>query len=328
MAVTLADFLEGKATIAYLKQRPTRQFTLEGILPFKPIENLEYEHIVGDFADPVAADFVAFGADGKYVGRDGIKKFIEELKPIRIHRRLDGKLLIAAKKYKTDEPIVAELFNDVGYVYDSVRVKIEKMRADVLTTGQLAATGNVEFTVDYGVPADNQKTPATLWSDTTNSNPIQDMIDWYNALDFVPEGGIISKEILNYLVQNVNVRKAIHGDDGSGQFVTLEMINNLLIQLGLPKLAVDKDYYRASDGSKAYFWPSNKMVWVGSNIGYALMGPTEEGVLGKGVVRTENGIYVQVVEEERPPRVITTGSATSLIALPGVNEIFIATVLA
>ncbi|MCD6177383.1 MAG: major capsid protein [Candidatus Cloacimonetes bacterium] len=328
MAVTLADFLEGKATIAYLKQRPSRQFILEGILPYKSIDTLEYEHIIGDFMDPVVADFVAYGADGKYVGRDGLKKFIEELKPIRIHRRLDGKLLINAKKYKTDEPIVKELFNDVGYVYDSVRVRVEKMRADVLTSGKLTATGNVAFSVDYGIPTENQKSPAVLWSDTTNSNPIQDMIDWYNTLDFEPEGGIISKEILNYLVQNVNVRKAIHGDNGANQYVTLEMINNLLSQLGLPKLAVNKDYYRAADGSKAYFWPSNKMVWVGSNIGYALMGPTEESVLEKGVVKTDKGIYVQVVEEQRPPRIITTGSATSIIALPGVNEIFIATVLA
>lgn len=327
MALALNDFFDGKVTIPYLKKRPKRGFMLEGVLPYKSVDSLEYEHLVGNFSTPQAATFAVYGADGKYYGRDGIKKFIEELRPIRAHRRLAGKLLIQWKQYNANEPLFAQLFDDIGFVYDAVRVRAEKMRAEILTNGTLTVDENgVKFTVDYGVPSANKVTPTITWDDTTNSNPIQDMIDWKNAIDFEPEGGIISKEIFDYLSKNVNVRKAIFGDNGGSRFVTLNILNDFLSGLGLPKLAINKEKYRDSAGNTQYFWTSTKFVWVGSNIGETLMGPTEEGVLGKGVTKTSEGIYIQTVEEERPPAIVTTGSATSLVALPGAEELFIATV--
>ena len=327
MALALNDFFEGKVTIPYLKKRQNKDFMLEGILPYRSVDALEYEHIVGNYSTPLSATFAVYGADGKYYGRDGIKKFIEELRPIKAHRRLDGKLLIQWKKYGAKEPLFAQLFDDIGFVYDAVRVRAEKMRAEILTTGQLSVNENgVQFTVDYGVPTANKVTPTTLWSDTTNSNPIQDMIDWKNAIDFEPEGGIISKEIFDYLSKNVNVRKAIFGDNGGSRFVTLKTLNEFLSGLGLPKLAINKEKYRDASGNSQYFWTATKFVWVGSNIGETLMGPTEEGVLNKNVSKTDEGIYIQTYENERPPAIITTGSATSLVALPGAEEIFIATV--
>ena len=327
MALTLNDFFEGKVTLQYLAKRPKKTFMLESILPYKSIDALEYDHVVGKYNAPTTATFAVYGADGRYYGRDGIKKFLEELRPIKAHRTLAGKLLIQYKKYGAADPLFAQLFDDIGFVYDAVRVRAERMRAEVLTSGQLNVNENgVVFTVDYGIPSEHKVVPTVLWNDTTNSNPIQDMIDWKNSIDFEPEGGIISKEIFDYLSKNVNVRKAIYGDQGASRFVTLEVLNDLLKGLGLPPLAIDKEYYRDETGAKKYFWPSNKFVWVGSNIGQTLMGPTEEGVLGKSVKRTKEGIYIQVHEEERPPAIITTGSATSLVALPGAEEIFIATV--
>jgi hypothetical protein len=337
MALILNDFLSGEAILDVLAERKALNhepsYALESILPYQPVDELQYEHIVGEYYDPIIASFSAFEKEGEYRGRDGIKKFIEELRPIKQSMRLSGKLMIEAAKAGSESPLVAQLFKDVPMVYDGVRVRLEAMRMEVLTTGKLSIDENgVEFVVDYQVPTDNIVTitdPEEKWSDTTNADPIGDMTSWMNDLDFTPRGGIISKKIMQYLLSNKNVRAALFGSDLSSRVPSLGELNNYLENIELPKLYVDKDTYRNNDAthSRSNIWPDQKFVWVGNNIGRTLCGPTEEGVLNENVVRSDNGIYVQVNKIAQPPKITTHASVTSLIALPAPHEVFIANVI-
>jgi hypothetical protein len=331
MNATINDFLQGRIQETFIRERDNNEYLLENILPYKQVDDLDFEHIIGEFHEPIIAEFAGFSAEGKLRGRDGFKKFIEELRPIKQQMSITGKDYILSKKYKDENRIINRLFNDTAFVYDGVRARTEKMRAEVLNTGKIVVDeGGQKFTVDYQVPDELKVTISTStskWSDTANSNPIQDMINWLRIIDFTPEGAITSTKIRDYILLNENVRKMIYGVDRASTPLTLKVLNEFLAGYGLPKIVVDEDKYRTDKKTKAKFWADNKFTWVGSNIGETLMGPTAEQyapVSNNVGVTLRNGIYIQTYENVRPIGIFTTGSATSLVSLPGAEEIFIA----
>jgi hypothetical protein len=328
MAYALKDFFDGRVILPYLKAREEKPYVTESILPYRPIPDLEYEHLVGDYHKPILASFVAFGDEGVYRGRDGVSKFVEKLRPIKQSMKLDGELYIKYRTASNIDPLISRLFDDVALVYDGVRARTEAMRCQILSTGKLKVSENgVKFTVDYGIPDKNKVTPTIDWSDTTNAKPITDMLNWLEALDWTPVGGIVSSTVMRYILQNENVKTMVWGSDKADRPLAPSILNDFLMTYDLPPLVVNKDKVRDMDKNEISLWPEKVMTWVGDEIGDTLMGPTEESVLGKGIVRSENGAFVQVYEQEKPVGIFTTGTATSLVALPGADKILIATVI-
>jgi len=326
MAKALIDFFDYREVLPYLRDRVGPEYLTEAILPPLPINSLRYEHLIGEFYEPIIGSFSAFGANNVFVGRDGVKKFLEELRPIRLAQKLDGKLFVEYRNSPTLDPLVQALFNDIGNMYDGVRARAEKMRVQVLTTGELVVDENdVKFTVDYDIPATNRLVPATLWSDTTNSDPVADMLNWRQNLAFEPDGAIVSRQIANNVLANENVRTQIYGLTFANRPLSMRDLNGFLSSVELPVFIINDDRFRDLNKTQRRFWPNDKLVWVGRNIGRTVLGPTEESTLGLGIVRADNGIYVQVYEQEQPPAIITTASATALVALPGAHELVIIT---
>lgn len=323
MPKALIDVFDIKEVIPYLRERDAPEFLTESILPPLVTESLEYEHLIGQFEKPIIGSFSAFGANNVFIGRDAVKKFTEELQPIRLAIKLDGKLFVKYRNAENMDPLVQALFDDVGNTFDGVRARAEAMRVAVLTTGQLVVNENgVKFTVDYGVPAEQRFIPTTLWNDPA-ADPIQDMLAWREELSFQPDGAIVSRRILQAVLRNANVRTAIFGEGFATRSVAPRQLNAYLAELELPIFVVDDDKYRDLQKVERKFWPDNRMVWVGRNIGRTVMGPTEESTLGIGIVRAENGIYVQAYEQPQPAAIITTSSATAMVALPGAHELAI-----
>jgi hypothetical protein len=331
MNATISDFLQGRIQEIFIRERDNNEYVLENVLPYRQVEDLDFEHIIGEFHEPIIAEFSGFSAEGKLRGRDGFRKFIEELRPIKQQMSITGKDYIMARKYKDENRIISRLFNDTGFVYDGVRARAEKMRAEVLSSGVLSVNeGGQNFSVDYQVPDELKiviSTNTSKWSDTVNSNPIQDMINWLKIIDFTPEGAITSRKIKDFILMNEKVRKMINGTDRVDTPLTLTVLNNFLSGYGLPVIVVDEDKYRTDKNTKVNFWPENKFVWVGADIGETLMGPTAEQyapINGSAGVTLRNGIYIQTYNSARPIGIFTTASATSLVSLPGAEEIFIA----
>lgn len=326
MAIALVDFFDGKAILPYLRQRKENAWVGESIFPYQPVNELTYEHIVGKYYKPIMASFVAFGDEGVWRGRDGISKFFEKLRPVKQAIKLDGELFIKYRTAPNPDPLVKALFDDVGMVYDGARARLEAMRVQVITTGKLKVDeNNIKFTVDYGVPAEHKVAPSTKWSDTTNADPINDMHKWLLDLDFTPTGAIISQTIARYLLTNAKVKLMMNGSDKATMPISMSALNRFLVQNDLPVMIIDNDKFRDDKKVERKFWPENVMVWVGSDLGSTLTGPTEESVLGKGIVKSDSGIYVQVYEEMKPPAIISTSSTTSIVAFQGVEDVLIVT---
>lgn len=110
----------------------------------------------------------------------------------------------------------------------------EKLRWDALLNGIVNITypsGQVQ-TLDYGYASTHKVTAGTLWSDTTNSDPIADIRTWSNVLG--ADSGYyglhlhMSSETYDYLVKNAKIRAYLTATDRSMLIPTYEDIQTLL----------------------------------------------------------------------------------------------------
>jgi hypothetical protein len=95
----------------------------------------------------------------------------------------------------------------------------ESMRWDMLLNGTVTinyppqAAGS-PLVIDYGFLAGHKPTATTLWSDTTNSNPVTDIQAWSEKL--ADDSGFYGRHIhmnsktYNYLIQNAKIQAAIN----------------------------------------------------------------------------------------------------------------------
>lgn len=88
--------------------------------------------------------------------------------------------------------------------------RLEWMQVNALL-GKVSYTGKIIFNVDYGIP--NGQTgivPSTLWSDTANATPLENIITWQDLMltgsGIIPDTIIMSRKALNYIRKNTKVQ--------------------------------------------------------------------------------------------------------------------------
>lgn len=75
--------------------------------------------------------------------------------------------------------LVDAIYNDLENLTRYAQNRVELAWGDVLTDGVLTINENgVQQQVDYGIPAGQLVTPATLWSNHATSTPLTDLIGW------------------------------------------------------------------------------------------------------------------------------------------------------
>jgi hypothetical protein len=137
-----------------------------------------------------------------------------------------------------------------------------------------ATANKPAYSIDYGVPAGNKPTAATLWSDTANADPLADIDGW--KLKFRGTGAraakiIVNQKVDNYLKQNVKIRdllKTNYGRDvlsaDSLAFVMKQQLNGL-------EYEVYDGGYLDDSGNFLPFIPDNACLIIGQGMTGNLM---------------------------------------------------------
>lgn len=346
MKFTLKDFFDIKKVLAYARARIPRQYVGPTLFPVRTIDTLKIEYLLGANNLPVAATIQPFGAEASIASRDGFDKYAQEALAIKRKIALRGEELIRLKQVLAslsgdERSVVEQLYKDLDAMIDAVFTRIEAMRLEALANGSIAINENgVIGTFDYGVPAAHKETlvGGALWTDTANSNPINDFQRWTQKIlddtgERVARALTSSTQVANIL-KNVNVRKMLYGDNAGSRVITLPEVNNLLQAMDLPRLATYDLQYREQAANGTYatkrFFPANKCVLMpASALGESLMGPTEEALVDDNVdAREVSGIYAIVYKEKEPVGVWTKASATNGISFPSADRVFQAVVSA
>jgi len=337
----LEEVFNTNELINYFKERTVTPMLGESLFPERKIQDIEFDMILGTGGLPVTAEVHAYDTETQLASREAIEKGVASLALIKRKIKIAEKEIIKINNPRTDSElafVLSKLYNDAEKMTDSIRVRVEAMRMELLSTGKIAINeNNVKVTIDYKVPADNQK--EFTWKTAKTDNPLDDLTALADAVEAKsgsrPTRALTSRKIVKTICNCVSVRKAIHGVN-SDKIVTLADLNELLAQLDLPQILVYEGKYK-KETAKGYttdrYFPENVISMFGDEIlGETIYGLTAEEVklIGDGKMEEasilDNKIFVGTYTSIDPVGEFTKAAATALPTLPHGEELGIATI--
>jgi hypothetical protein len=236
--------------------------------------------------------------------------------------------------------LVDAVYNDLENLTRYAQNRVELAWGDVLSDGVLTISENgVQQQLDYGIPAGQLVTASTLWSTTATSDPLTDLLAWYDV--YVAANGtgpgrfLCSLTTARQLQVNTNLIAAIKGTQTGATHVTLQEISGLFAAYGLPPISMDSVYnsFFDVDGSTTRPIAANKFLFLPedlSTLGFTAWGtPTTVMELNANNVQVQSaaGLIGILVREEQPPfqkRTFVDGVVLPVLADP--RKILVATV--
>ena len=226
------------------------------------------------------------------------------------------------------------VFDDIARMAERVVTRVELAKMQALTTGKLTISENGidGLVVDYGVPTENSVT--TDWTDTTNADIIGDLKEWRKiARDngVQPNLVITTEKVVDLMMANATIQKAIFGTAGAGILPTIDQINTLLRSHVGVTITTNEERYavygKGTDGvtsiTQARFFPEDTLVMVSTgadgSLGTGLWGVTpEEEAQGDPFDSKREQQYVTVTQKADwdPVCVWTKASGVFLPVLP------------
>lgn len=191
---------------------------------------------------------------------------------------------------------IAEIMADLKL---SVDMMIEYCIMTALSTGALAWNSDgVVLNVNYGIRTSHKITATTLWSDTTNADPLSDVKNVKKVMidDGVnpPDTMIMNTTTYHYLTENATIRelmKYVAGD----RLIRDDEID----QIARVKIVLYDNSYEAEDGTNTKILADGKVVFLdtrgmaGEPIGRTVEGPAKSN-------NFEPGMFAKSWDEEDP----------------------------
>lgn len=337
----LEEVFNNKELVNYFKERKVTPMLGESLFPERKIQDIEFDMILGSGGLPVTAEVHAYDTETQLASREAIEKGVASLALIKRKIKIAEKELIKINNPRTDSElafVLSQLYNDAEKMTDSVKVRVEAMRMELLSTGKIAINENkVKVTIDYKVPTGNKK--SFTWQTPDSDNPLDDLATLADAVETEsgsrPTRALTSRKVVKTICKTASVRKAIYGVN-SDKIVTLAALNELLVQLDLPQIVVYEGKYKketAKGFATTRYLPENVIAMFGDEtLGETIYGLTAEEVklIGDGKMEEasvlDNKIFVGTYSSIDPVGEFTKAAATVLPTLPHGEELGIGTI--
>lgn len=191
------------------------------------------------------------------------------------------------------------MYNDAEKLTREMHARMELARGDLLTDGKftLSNEGGLTMEADFGVPAGNIVTAATVWSNPA-ATIVQELTSWTQAYTDLngspPSGMIISTPVMNALLRNNEIRSLAATMAGAPALVARTQIVNVLDAFSLPPIANVYDSSVNDNGVDKKVIPVNRVIFFSDNIGYTAWG------LSATALELVNSAKVDLSFEEAP----------------------------
>ena len=240
--------------------------------------------------------------------------------------------------------VVARVFDDANTLVEGARVVAERMAMSLLTPsnghpGISIAFGGATYNYNYdpdGSYATNNfasLSGTSVWSDTTNSDPIADVQTGIQAIEdltgSIPAYMIVSRLTMNYLLQNAKVRDYVLAQNSTANIVmTDEKVKEVFRSLFGIEIIVYSKKYRDENGTVQKFFADGFATLIPEgNLGKMWRGVTPEERTGiqnpsADVEVLEDGIAISVTISEDPVQTKTTVSEIVLPSFERMDECY------
>lgn len=238
--------------------------------------------------------------------------------------------------------MIEEIYKDTDNNVRSIYNRVEVARGDVLMDGKFSLVNEDGLTLeaDFGLDADNNVAPATLWSVSADASPLQDLRAWmlyYSTLNGTRPGYMVCGEaVLSALESADEVKQAAsYGGNILKPFVTDAELAGIFNQNRFPAI-VPYDTAIDWDGSTKRVIDDNKVIFLPPNpqdLGFTAWGITAEALALVGsnnpslTFQQAPGIVAVTTREGDPPRVWSKAGATVMPLIKDIRKLMVATVL-
>ena len=355
------DIITAEAMAAYYEKLASNKIPYlgTGLFPSKKKQGLRLEWIKGHDSLPVMLQPSAFDAKPLLRDRGGITMETTRMPFFRESARIGEEERQQLLQFRSEnhgayaDAILEKIFDDVTGLIESAGVNAEVMRMSLLGNDGViniatpSAQGQVvgySYNFDpNGAWAAKNKTTLTgtaVWSDTTNSDPIKDIMDIKR--EAMKQGKNITRAVIGYdtyqdLCANDKVRRQMFPgiyttpNAVEGYFSDEEIIKFIEGKTGI-RFAVYTKTYKDFNGKTQYFFPQsgvacffNSMAlgttWYGTTPEEAdLMSGSGDGATCRVV---DNGVAVCTKKESLPVNVMTWVSEIVLPSYEGMDDVFV-----
>lgn len=312
-----------------------------GLFPAKKKMGLDLKWIKTSKGLPVSLAPSNFDAVSTLRSREGFKLTETEMAFFResmLVKEADEQEIMRVQD-ATDpyaEDVLRRIFDDANTLIDGANVVPERMIMQLLTPSDGSPKISIEANgVTYAYNYDPNNTYKTSnfaelsggtdkWSDTTNSDPMDDVATALDAVEAQtgerPSIMIISRKTMDYLKQNVKIKSAILAQNTSA---TIFMNDNRVKEVFSSELGINiivySKQYKKEDGTVAKFYPDGFATLVPNGaLGNTWYGttPEERTLMGSGeadVSIVNTGVAVAVSTTNDP---VQTKTTVSEIVLP------------
>lgn len=343
--MNVQDVISQKALIDYSRAFPINNQAFGALFPTARVDGLEFDMIKGAYNRPVSAHFHAFDVETENGQRYGYKRSTQGLEFIKRKYQLNEKEIMMIRTPRTSQ----EQQYAINYIYDditklrlSIETRVERMRAEVLSTGQLSINENgyVAQTIDFGVPDEHKFD--LKWTDE-NADVLQDLYKIRTQIrddsetDTTVERIITSEKVLYNLLKNKTLRSAILGIQ-KDRILTQAELNAGLTRMNLPTFTTDDRKYAEETIENGQLVRKNvryidedKVILLPNGIlGNTFRGTTPEAqeLRASGVANVDDmgDITLTSWHNQDPVAYYVKASSTAGISFPYANEIGIGTV--
>ncbi len=349
----LLEQLRVPTLLDYMRKLPVPEYLGNELFPEKTVNEIEYKYLVGANNLPVAATVIPFDSEAPIHSRDGADLVQGKIPAIKRKARIDEETLLKLYMPRTNtsefDDAIAEIYDDVRLLNDSVRAGIEILRMRAITTGKIEITDaetGVRLTADYGldnsqkITCDGQGTNPKKWSDATERKILDNLLAWAGAAEDLsgmwPERMLISRNVLNMMLTDQTIRDSVWNAANTKRPIVQDDLREVLRRNGLPtQIAVYEKKVRVQAANGTYttvrLFPDNLCVLLpGDKLGDTLLAPTAEALkkVREGIVNfgDAKGIFGEIWETNEPPAHWTKVAALAFPTFPRANEIIIANV--
>lgn len=349
----LHEKLRPPVVLDYVRRLPVEPYLGTELFPERTVNELAYRYLVGANNLPVAATVIPFDSEAPIHSRDGVQLVEGKIPAMKRKIRLDEETMIKLwmpRQGTTDvDDAIAEIYNDVRLMVESVRAGIERLRMQAITTGKISITDDetgVRLEADYGLVADQkvvcdgQGNNPKPWSNPTGRDILGNLAAWADTVEELcgirPTRMVMSRHVLNLMLSDAAIRDAVWNTANSKRPITREDLVQVLRRLDLPsEIAVYEKKVRiqAADGTKTIIrlFPETFLVMLPPDkLGDTLFAPTAEALrkVREGVINFGEaaGIFGEIWETNEPPAHWTKAAALVFPTFPRAGEILIADV--
>ncbi|HDI3014007.1 TPA: major capsid protein [Clostridium perfringens] len=335
------ELFNTKELLNYYRVKKQPAMLGDTLFPARKIQDIKFDMITGANGLPVSASVHAFDTETELASREVLQKGAAELALIKRKIAIGEKEIIAINNPRMDseqKALVMELFKDGDKMVNSVQTRIEAMRMELLSSGEININeNNLAVKLDYKVPSSNKK--RFNWSDASTAKPLEDIRTLADAVEDAsgtkPTRILTSSKVLNKILACESVKKAIFGVNFD-KIATRKDLNSLLESMELPQVAVYNAKYKVQNANGKYttkrYFPENILSMFAENaLGETIYGLTAEEIELLGSNKMEEAkmvgnIFVGVEKEGDPVRRYTKAVATALPTLENGLELGIGTI--